>query len=105
MASRRNWRKSARPAGFPSGGCPQCQADLPDARIALHVLSGGSTRQMRNRIDSIKDDHALKLGVKGWNDSEFPLIDGEGYPVSSEKAEIFLTPKISAEQIGPKLGI
>ena len=32
---------------------------LPDARIALHVLSGGSTRQMRNIIDSIKDDHAL----------------------------------------------
>ena len=59
MASRRNWCKSARPAGFPSGGCPLCQADWPDARIALHVLSGGSTRQMRNRIDSIKDDHAL----------------------------------------------
>ena len=51
--------------GFPSGGCPQCQAAhlvcWPDARIALHVLSGGSTRQMRNRIDSIKDDHALIL--------------------------------------------
>ena len=63
MASRRNWCKSARPAGFPSGGCPLCQADLPDARIALHVLSGGSTRQMRNRIDSIKDDHALMRDI------------------------------------------
>ena len=51
--------KAPVPQGFSSGGCPLCQADWPDARIALHVLSGGSTRQMRNRIDSIKDDHAL----------------------------------------------
>ena len=49
--------------GFPSGGCPQCQAAhlvcLPGARTAMHVLSGGSARQMRNRINSIKADHAL----------------------------------------------
>ena len=55
--------KAPVPQGFSSGGCPQCQAAhlvcWPDARIALHVLSGGSTRQMRNRIGSIKDDHAL----------------------------------------------
>ena len=71
MASRRNWCKSARPAGFPSGGCPQCQADWPDARIALHVLSGGSTRQMRNRINSIKDDHAL---VDGLTQIQLPAL-------------------------------
>ena len=51
------------------------------------------------------DVASLKLGVKGWNDSEFPLIDGDGNPVFSDKAEIFLMPKISAEQIGPKVGI
>ena len=42
---------------------------------------------------------SLKLGVKGWNDSEFPLIDGRGDPVDPEKAEKMLEPEISPEQL------
>jgi len=43
---------------------------------------------------------SLKLGVKGWNDSEFPLIDGHGNPVDGEEAEKILEPEIRPEQLG-----
>ena len=43
---------------------------------------------------------SLKLGVKGWNDSDFPLTTPRGEIVDGEVAEKFLTPAISAEQMG-----
>ena len=115
MASRRNWCKSARPTGFPSGGCPLCQADWPDARIALHVLSGGSTRQMMQVLISIKDDHATsrkprfsfffalsgrKTGShffwKCYYDLPLPLLDRSAYLYSLRSVQADLATRTLA---------
>lgn len=38
---------------------------------------------------------SLKTGLKGWNDAEFPLVDGNGQWVDIDAAEAFLTPEIN----------
>ena len=41
---------------------------------------------------------SMKTGVKGWNDSDYPLQDKDGHLIDPDWAESFLNPKISKEQ-------
>ena len=41
---------------------------------------------------------SLKTGVRGWNDYEQPLVDGEGRPVEGDEAERRLAPSVRPEQ-------
>jgi len=50
-----------------------------------------------------RDVKSLKLGVKGWNDSDYPLSDVLGSVVDGEVAEEHLTPEITPEQLGPTI--
>ncbi len=43
---------------------------------------------------------SMKTGIKGWNDSDYPLQDKAGKAVDADWAEVFLNPKISKEQLG-----
>ena len=45
--------------------------------------------------------YSLKTGVKGWNDSDAPLFDGEGNQVDADEAEVFFNPPVSADQLEP----
>lgn len=44
---------------------------------------------------------SLKLGVKGWNDSDFELFDKNGDQLDGDEAAEFLEPPIAAEQLQP----
>lgn len=44
---------------------------------------------------------SLKLGIKGWNDSDLPLVDGRGLSVDAEDAQHVLEPRIPREQHDP----
>jgi rhodanese-related sulfurtransferase len=41
---------------------------------------------------------SLKTGVRGWNDFEQPLVDGEGRVVDGDDAERLLAPRLRADQ-------
>lgn len=45
---------------------------------------------------------SLKTGLRGWNDSEQPLVDNQGATVSLEAADDYFTTKLRSEQYKPK---
>ena len=44
---------------------------------------------------------SLKTGVRGWNDFEQPLVDGQGCPLEADEAERRLVPQVRPEQQRP----
>ena len=49
-----------------------------------------------------KQISSLKTGIKGWNDSDFPLEDKNGNKVDPDWAEGVLNPTISDDQLEPR---
>ncbi len=47
------------------------------------------------------DVASLKLGIKGWNDSELPLVDASGQAVDPDDAVARLEPPLRPEQMDP----
>jgi rhodanese-related sulfurtransferase len=45
---------------------------------------------------------SLKLGMKGWNDSDGALVDGRGIPVDGDDAMHIIDPRIVAAQTDPR---
>ena len=60
------------------------------------LLAADVMRQM-----GFADVASLKTGVRGWNDFDQPLIDGEGRAVDADEAERWLAPQVRAEQRRP----
>ncbi|MGA8031664.1 MAG: rhodanese-like domain-containing protein [Casimicrobiaceae bacterium] len=60
------------------------------------LLAADVMRQM-----GFADVASLKTGVRGWNDFDQPLIDGEGRAVDADEAERWLAPHVRAEQRRP----
>jgi rhodanese-related sulfurtransferase len=44
---------------------------------------------------------SVRLGVKGWNDSDLPLVDGVGAPVDGDAAMVLLQPPLTPDQRAP----
>ena len=42
---------------------------------------------------------SLKTGVKGWNDSDLPLIDKDGKKSDADWADVFFNPKVRDDQL------
>lgn len=61
------------------------------------VMAAGTMQQMGYRNTA-----SLKTGLKGWNDYDQPLMDQGANVVDTEVAEIFLSPKVQAEQSSPR---
>lgn len=47
-----------------------------------------------------KNVWSLKTGLRGWNDYEQTLVDGDANRVTVEAADEYFTPKVTAEQLG-----
>jgi rhodanese-related sulfurtransferase len=45
---------------------------------------------------------SLATGMRGWNDAEQPLVDGDGRPVDADRAEALLAPRLRPEQRRPR---
>ncbi len=48
-----------------------------------------------------EDVASLKLGIKGWNDGDLPLVDCRGVTVDGDDAAHLIEPKIAPEQRDP----
>lgn len=48
-----------------------------------------------------KKVYSLKTGVRGWNDFEQPLVDGNGGDVDIDDADDYFVPDVKAEQRRP----
>jgi rhodanese-related sulfurtransferase len=44
---------------------------------------------------------SMKLGIKGWNDGELPLVDCRGMHVDADDAAHLIEPKLAPEQVDP----
>jgi len=60
------------------------------------ILAADVMQQM-----GFSDVISLKTGLRGWNDFEQPLVDGEGRAVEADEAEHRLMPKVRREQKRP----
>lgn len=49
-----------------------------------------------------RDVVSLKTGVRGWNDFEQPLVDGDGRPVDADSAESMLATRVRPDQVRPR---
>lgn len=45
--------------------------------------------------------HSLKTGLRGWNESDLPLIDKDGNEIDPEDGDEFFASKLSPEQLDP----
>ena len=45
---------------------------------------------------------SVKLGIRGWNDSDLELVDSAGNTLDSDDAEALIDPPIRADQINPE---
>lgn len=52
------------------------------------------------KLMGYKNVWSLKTGLRGWNDYEQTLVDGDGKRVTVEAADEYFTPKVTPEQLG-----
>lgn len=45
---------------------------------------------------------SLRLGIRGWNDAELPLVDAGGRTVDADAGDVLLAPHLRPEQRKPK---
>jgi rhodanese-related sulfurtransferase len=45
---------------------------------------------------------SLKTGVRGWNDSELPLVNANGEVIDADTGDVLLAPRLRPEQRKPK---
>ena len=45
---------------------------------------------------------SLKTGVRGWNDSEQPLVNANGEAIDADTGDVLLAPRLRPEQRKPK---
>lgn len=77
-------------------------ASARDKKVIL-VCVGGERSAMAGVILAemgYKDVHNLKMGLRGWNDSEFPLENANG-PVDADIADAYFNRPATPEQMGP----
>ena len=48
--------------------------------------------------------YSLKTGLRGWNESDLPLIDKDNNEIDPEVGDDFFTSKVSPEQMDPSRG-
>ncbi|MGD9667897.1 MAG: rhodanese-like domain-containing protein [Hyphomicrobiaceae bacterium] len=44
---------------------------------------------------------SMKLGIKGWNDGDLPLVDGRGIRVDPDDVAHLIEPQLAPEQLDP----
>jgi len=55
------------------------------------------------RLMGYTDVSSLRLGVRGWNDYDQPLVAGSDRRLDPDLADDLLTSKVTAEQLGPQM--
>ena len=71
-----------------------------DLDIVIICRSGKRSVLAADRMQEMgfSDVSSLRTGVRGWNDFEQPLVDGDGGPVDADRAEFLLASRLRPEQ-------
>lgn len=48
-----------------------------------------------------REPMSMRLGIKGWNDSDLPLIDATGAALDGDAAALLLSPPLAREKLDP----
>ena len=48
------------------------------------------------------DPRSVKLGIKGWNDADQPLVDAQGAEIDGDDAMVLIELKPRPDQRAPK---
>ncbi len=72
-----------------------------DRQVILVCRSGNRSvpAAFTMQLMGYKNVVSLKTGIKGWNDSDLPLINSKGETVDPDWADGFLTPPIRKDQL------
>lgn len=73
-------------------------------REILVVCRSGNRSLLAARtmqIMGFKHVHSLKTGLRGWNESDLPLIDRKGSEIDPEDGDEFFTSNLRPEQLDP----
>ncbi len=98
------------PRGILEAACEydyaETEPDLVAARqrpVVVVCRSGNRSALAAYVMRLIGYEHvsSMKLGIKGWNDGELPLIDGRGVAVDADDAAHLIEPKLAPEQMDP----
>jgi rhodanese-related sulfurtransferase len=75
-----------------------------DKRVIVICRSGNRSvlAAKTMQLMGYQDVSSLKTGIKGWNDSDYPLLNKAGEKVDPDWAEAFLNPPVSDEQLEPE---
>ena len=74
-----------------------------DQHVVVICRSGNRSALAAKTMQEMGYQHvsSLKTGVKGWNDSDYPLEDKNGKAIDPDWAEGFLNPAIRDDQLEP----
>ncbi len=99
------------PRGIIEGACewgsrntiPELAASR-DKKVILVCLGGERSAMAADVMMDMgyTDVHNLKTGLRGWNDSDYPLVDSEGNAVDPDHADEVFNRPATPEQMGPK---
>lgn len=75
-----------------------------DQRIIVICRSGNRSvlAAKTMQLMGYEDVSSLKTGIKGWNDSDYPLLNKDDEVVDADWAERFLNPPVSDDQLEPE---
>lgn len=90
-------------------GYEETEPELVEARdryVVLICRSGNRSLLAAKTLAMMGFGNAvnLKLGLRGWNDDERPLVDEAGAPVTFEEGDAYFRSKVRSEQMGPARG-
>lgn len=55
------------------------------------------------QLMGFKNVRSLKLGIKGWNDNDMPMVDSDNNHIDIDKADIWLNQAIAKEKLTPTI--
>lgn len=75
-----------------------------DRRVIVICRSGKRSVLATHTMQLLgyKNIVSLKTGLRGWSDSEYPLISIKGQSIEQNRADAYFQDKISPEQVGPR---
>ena len=84
----------------------ETEPDLVQARdkpVVVICRSGNRSALACEVLEQIgySDTRSVKLGIRGWNDADQPLVDAEGETLDGDEADDRLNPPLRPDQINP----
>ena len=83
---------------------PELVRSKDSKKVVLICRSGNRSLLAAKTMQEMgyRDVVSLRTGLRGWNDAEYPLVDGAGQPVSLDEGDAFFNRPVPPEKLGPR---